>query len=192
MHRECIPSKRIFTRIPVRRIRMSMNILSKYTVLNTVSLSNVFVGRYPFWVSAFLFIDTLNYVYSSLTYFLYVTFAFDCDIALYPFYAHTEATDLSPAIPSVQTHISHRSYTDATLDAYYQIIIDANIFRPLGWRPAVKQPRYELIGTIISASPSAIILDKHSDRHFTLPLSKSIIILKEKQYYAKLSHKHLS
>lgn len=37
-----------------------------------------------------------------------------------------------------------------SLDAYYQFVIDNNIFRPLGWKPTKKPPNYSLIGTAVS------------------------------------------
>lgn len=80
----------------------------------------------------------------------------------------------SHAIPSVQTRTSHRAYTDLTPDSYYQIIIDANIFRLIGWRPPVKKTRYELIGTTRSDKPTAILLDKQSNQQFTLQIGEKI------------------
>ena len=52
-----------------------------------------------------------------------------------------------------------------TSSEYYQVIIDNNIFRPLGWRPPQKKPQYTLIGTTINTDGSnakAFILERLS------------------------------
>ena len=37
-------------------------------------------------------------------------------------------------------------------DAFYQTIIDNNLFRPLGWQPETPQPKYRLLGTQIATN----------------------------------------
>ena len=53
-----------------------------------------------------------------------------------------------------------------TLEAFYQTIIDNNIFRPLGWQPVAPQPKYMLIGTAIATRTTqhtkAFIVERHS------------------------------
>ena len=39
---------------------------------------------------------------------------------------------------------------DGTPDAFYRVIIEYNLFRPLGWTPPHPQPVYRLLGTFIS------------------------------------------
>ena len=55
-----------------------------------------------------------------------------------------------------------------TLDAYYQIIIDNNLFRPLGWQPEEPQPKYMLEGTLIAENTTqhtkAFILERQSGK----------------------------
>ena len=54
-----------------------------------------------------------------------------------------------------------------TPDAFYQTIIEYNLFRPFGWRLSVPDPQYELLGTTISHRPEhtkATIRDTRSDR----------------------------
>ncbi len=56
--------------------------------------------------------------------------------------------------------------TPGTPEAFYQIIIDNNLFRPLGWQPEVPQPKYMLIGTVIAKNTAqhteAFIVERQS------------------------------
>ena len=58
--------------------------------------------------------------------------------------------------------------TPGTLDAYYQIIIDNNLFRPLGWQPEEPTPKYMLIGTMTVKNTTqyteAIIIERQSGK----------------------------
>lgn len=48
---------------------------------------------------------------------------------------------------------------------FYQVIIDNNIFRPLGWKPPKEEPEYTLIGTAIAskgADTKAFIVERRS------------------------------
>ncbi len=51
-------------------------------------------------------------------------------------------------------------------DAFYQVIIDNNLFRPLGWRPPTPKPKYILIGTVIATDATqhtkAFIVERQS------------------------------
>ncbi|RKU12978.1 hypothetical protein C6501_10055 [Candidatus Poribacteria bacterium] len=55
---------------------------------------------------------------------------------------------------------------NANSDAFYQAIIDNNIFRPLGWQPETPQPKYVLIGTAIATNTTqhtkAYIVERQS------------------------------
>ena len=51
-------------------------------------------------------------------------------------------------------------------ESFYQLIIDNNLFRPLGWRTPKKQSNYTLVGTAVSeniADSEAFILDRSSN-----------------------------
>lgn len=56
----------------------------------------------------------------------------------------------------------------STPDAYYQIIIDNNLFRPLGWKPEEPKPKYILIGTVLAKNTTqhteAIIIERQSGK----------------------------
>lgn len=64
-----------------------------------------------------------------------------------------------PASPAVRS--SALSAVPATPTSFYRIIINNNLFRPLGWRPPRPREPYRLLGTILpknaDASPNAII-----------------------------------
>lgn len=51
-------------------------------------------------------------------------------------------------------------------DTFYQIIIDNNLFRPLGWQPETPQPKFMLIGTAIAKNTTqhtkAFIVERQS------------------------------
>ena len=60
---------------------------------------------------------------------------------------------------------------------FYQIIIDNNLFRPLGWRPPAKNKiTYKLLGTITnSETPArAILQDKASQRTYTVSIDETL------------------
>ena len=52
--------------------------------------------------------------------------------------------------------------------AFYKIIIDHNLFRPLGWTPPNNEPAYSLVGTAVNpngAISQATLLEKRSNRY---------------------------
>lgn len=59
---------------------------------------------------------------------------------------------------------------DNTPTAFYQVIIENNLFRPLGWTPPKPKPVYRLLGTVISiegTNRQAILLEIATNRlHF--------------------------
>lgn len=60
---------------------------------------------------------------------------------------------------------------------YYQIIVDNNIFRPLGWKPPNKKPEYSLLG--ISFDPTsnrseAFVLEERSNQFHTVSVGDKI------------------
>ena len=61
-------------------------------------------------------------------------------------------------------------------DDYFKVIVDNNIFRPLGWRPPKKEPEYTLIGTTsnpYSAYSEAIILERRSKQLRTVKVGET-------------------
>lgn len=64
--------------------------------------------------------------------------------------------------------------TDPTPQAFYQTIIDNNLFRPLGWRQPVHRPHYQLIATITGTDPQALILDKNTNKLHSLATGEKL------------------
>lgn len=63
------------------------------------------------------------------------------------------------------------------LDAYYQIIIDNNIFRPLNWEPPQRVSAYTLLGTAIatdSSSAEAYIQERESNQFYAVSVGQQI------------------
>lgn len=70
--------------------------------------------------------------------------------------------------PIVSSTSMPRKTTDPTPADFYQTIIDANIFRPLGWREPVKSPQYQLIATLTASDThKAILLNRQSGQLYT-------------------------
>ena len=70
---------------------------------------------------------------------------------------------------SMKHSVKSSSYEPSVHDPsdYYQIIVDNNIFRPLGWKPPNKEPEYTLIGTSfdpIGDRSEAFVLEKRSNQ----------------------------
>ena len=67
---------------------------------------------------------------------------------------------------------------------YYQIIVDNNIFRPLGWKPPNKEPEYTLLGTSFDPTGNrseAFVLEERSNQFHTVSVGDKIgdAIIKE-------------
>ncbi len=60
---------------------------------------------------------------------------------------------------------------------YYQVIIDNNLFRPLGWEPPHKEPAYTLIGTAIDPNGNhseAFVLEKGSNQFYVVSIGEKV------------------
>ena len=67
---------------------------------------------------------------------------------------------------------------------YYQIIVDNNIFRPLGWTPPKEEPQYTLIGTSFDPTgdkSEAFVLEERSNQFHIVSVGDKIgdVIVKE-------------
>ena len=70
---------------------------------------------------------------------------------------------------SMRQSVNTRSYGPLAHDSsdYYQIIVDNNIFRPLGWKPPNKEPEYTLLGTFFDPTgdrSEASVLEERSNQ----------------------------
>ncbi|MCE2402579.1 hypothetical protein J4G08_17055 [Candidatus Poribacteria bacterium] len=64
--------------------------------------------------------------------------------------------------------LSKSAKSDDSSD-FYKVIVDNNLFRPLGWRPPNREPQYTLIGTAIDPNGSlseAFILEERSNKFY--------------------------
>ena len=68
--------------------------------------------------------------------------------------------------PQNKTKKGKPSNTFKTPAGFYQVIIDNNLFRPLGWYPPVQTPQYALLGTAIATDTTthtkAFIVERRS------------------------------
>ena len=70
-----------------------------------------------------------------------------------------------------------RSISTESGEDYYKVIVDNNLFRPLGWRPPNNKPRYTLIGTWISSNAvtaKALILEQRSNQTYYVSIGEKV------------------
>lgn len=72
--------------------------------------------------------------------------------------------------------------------AFYKVIIDNNLFRPLGWTPPNNEPTYSLIGTAVGADGAvsqATLLEKRSNRYHFVTIGTKLGDMTVKDIQAK-------
>ena len=72
--------------------------------------------------------------------------------------------------------------------AFYKVIIDNNLFRPLGWTPPNNEPAYSLIGTAVDADgviAQATLLEKRSNRYHFVTIGEKLGDITVKDIQAK-------
>ena len=72
--------------------------------------------------------------------------------------------------------------------AFYKVIIDNNLFRPLGWTPPNNEPAYSLIGTAVGtegAVSQATLLEKRSNRYHFVTIGTKLGDMTVKDIQAK-------
>ena len=72
--------------------------------------------------------------------------------------------------------------------AFYKVIIDNNLFRPLGWTPPKNEPVYSLVGTAVGADGAisqATLLEKRSNRYHFVTIGSKLGDLTVKDIQAK-------
>ena len=72
--------------------------------------------------------------------------------------------------------------------AFYKVIIDNNLFRPLGWTPPNNEPAYSLIGTAVGvdgAVSQATLLEKRSNRYHFVTIGTKLGDITVKDIQAK-------
>ena len=61
--------------------------------------------------------------------------------------------------------------------AFYKVIIDNNLFRPLGWTPPNNEPAYSLVGTAVDADgviAQATLLERRSNRYHFVTIGEKL------------------
>lgn len=121
-------------------------------------------------------------------------------IAVGPFLYRQNVLQSTSAVatPSQKKSVEVRSVTSnskktvhthsKTPNEFYQLIVDNNIFRPLGWKPPQKAPQYTLIGTTIASDGSnteAFILERRSNRFYTVKVGETFGNVSVKEILSK-------
>lgn len=78
---------------------------------------------------------------------------------------------------AIKSNMKKAAFTNSeTPNEFYQLIVDNNIFRPLGWKPPQKTPQYTLIGTTIASDGSnatAFIVERQSNQFHTVKVGET-------------------
>ncbi len=72
--------------------------------------------------------------------------------------------------------------------AFYKVIIDNNLFRPLGWTPPNNEPAYSLVGTVVHPDgmiAQATLLEKRSNRYHFVTIGEKLGDITVKDIQAK-------
>ena len=72
--------------------------------------------------------------------------------------------------------------------AFYKVIIDNNLFRPLGWTPPNNEPAYSLVGTAVHPDgviAQATLLEKRSNRYYFVTIGEKLGDITVKDIQAK-------
>ena len=72
--------------------------------------------------------------------------------------------------------------------AFYKVIIENNLFRPLGWTPPNNEPAYSLVGTVVDANGTiaqATLLEKTSNRYHFVTVGAKLGDMTVKDIQAK-------
>lgn len=62
-------------------------------------------------------------------------------------------------------------------EAFYRVIIDNNLFRPLGWRKPNEAPSYRLLGTVVdtdTAIAQAILQETRANRYYFVTIGEKV------------------
>ncbi len=58
--------------------------------------------------------------------------------------------------------------------AFYHIIVNNNLFRPLGWKPPKEEPEYRLLGTAIGVNSEAFVVENRSNQFYVVSVGDEI------------------
>lgn len=93
----------------------------------------------------------------------------------------------------VQRNRFQQRQNRATVDfggnaAFYKVIIDNDLFRPLGWTPPNNEPAYSLVGTVVHPDgmiAQATLLEKRSNRYHFVTIGEKLGDITVKDIQAK-------
>ena len=106
-----------------------------------------------------------------------------------------------PLLPSfhAEGQDEKRFQMTATDQAFYRVVTDFNLFRPLGWQSPDNSPKYELIATKIPADgqAKALIRESRSDRTYYVSMgdqleSAKVTKISTDQVYLKISQENVT
>ena len=107
--------------------------------------------------------------------------------------AKTQAIMKMKAQAAARTNRSRARQNQGRVDfgenaSFYKVIIDNNLFRPLGWTPPNNEPAYSLIGTAVGvdgAGSQATLLEKRSNRYHFVTIGTKLGDMTVKDIQAK-------
>ena len=88
-----------------------------------------------------------------------------------------EAAKRSTAMKQRAARTRQREVDFGENEAFYRVIIDNNLFRPLGWKKPNEEPSYSLLGTVVDTDTGiaqAILLEKRSNRHYFVSIGEKV------------------
>ena len=88
-----------------------------------------------------------------------------------------EAVKRSTAMQQRAARARQRQTDFGENEAFYRVIIDNNLFRPLGWKKPNEEPSYSLLGTVVDTDTGiaqAILLEKRSNRHYFVSIGEKV------------------
>lgn len=88
-----------------------------------------------------------------------------------------EAVKRSTAMQQRAARTRQRQTDFGENEAFYRVIIDNNLFRPLGWKKPNEEPSYSLLGTVVDTDTGiaqAILLEKRSNRHYFVSIGEKV------------------
>lgn len=101
----------------------------------------------------------------------------------------TPSLKKSVEVRPVKSNLKKAAPTNSkTPNEFYQLIVDNNIFRPLGWTPPQKTPQYTLIGTTIASdgrNAEAFILELRSNQLHTVKVGETLGNVRVKEILSK-------
>ncbi len=102
-----------------------------------------------------------------------------------PYAQDKPASGAIPSAPKQKSVMQQRTRARASQrqvdfgenEAFYRVIIDNNLFRPLGWKKPEDKPSYSLLGTVVdtdNARAQAILLEPRTNRYYFVTIGEKV------------------